>query len=111
MYKFISFDENIKLNLNKLSCLKQGQLWFSYYRFLNDETEFDMKYDVNKVSDTTGIPIDNINFFISTIKEVYDVCSLTYSYNSYMWETYGNSGNGICLEFNVSDYDMLYPIR
>ena len=68
------------LNQIKLQCLKKGQLWFSYYKFLNDKTEFDMKFDASKVSYKTGVPCDNIKFFVSTMKELYDVCSLTYSY-------------------------------
>lgn len=79
LYKFIAFDD-VYLNQIKLQCLKKGQLWFSYYKFLNDKTEFDMKFDASKVSYKTGVPCDNIKFFVSTMKELYDVCSLTYSY-------------------------------
>lgn len=111
LYKFIAFDDNVWLNQIKLSCLKNSQLWFSYYKFLNDKTEFDMKYDISEVSRKTGIPCKNIQFFISTMKEIYDVCSLTYSYDSYMWDAYSNYGKGICLVFNVINYDMLYPIE
>lgn len=28
-----------------------------------------------------------------------------------MWKAYSNNGNGVCLVFNVIDYDMLYPIE
>lgn len=79
LYKFIAFDD-VYLNQIKLQGLKKGQLWFSYYKFLNDKTEFDMKFDASKVSYKTGVPCDNIKFFVSTMKELYDVCSLTYSY-------------------------------
>lgn len=59
----------------------------------------------------TGIPSDNIMFFIATMKEIYDVCSLTYSCENYMWKAYSNNSRGICLVFNVIDYDMLYPVE
>lgn len=85
LYKFIAFDSNEYLNRIKFQSLEKGQLWFSYYKFLNDKTEFDMKYNVKKVSYRTGIPSDNIMFFIATMKEIYDVCSLTYSCENYMW--------------------------
>ena len=111
LYKFIAFDDDVYLNQIKLQCLKKGQLWFSYYKFLNDKTEFDMKFDASKVSYKTGVPCDNIKFFVSTMKELYDVCSLTYSYDNYMWDAYGNNSKGICLVFNVIDYDMLYPVE
>ena len=87
LYKFIAFDNNEYLNRIKFQSLEKGQLWFSYYKFLNDKTEFDMKYNVKKVSYRTGIPSDNIMFFIATMKEIYDVCSLTYSCENYMWRT------------------------
>jgi hypothetical protein len=54
LYKFIAFDDDSYLNQIKLQCLKKGQLWFSYYKFLNDKT---------------GIPCDNIRFFVATMKE------------------------------------------
>lgn len=105
LYKFIAFDNNEYLNRIKFQSLEKGQLWFSYYKFLNDKTEFDMKYNVKKVSYRTGIPSDNIMFFIATMKEIYDVCSLTYSCENYMWKAYSNNSRGICLVFNVIDYD------
>lgn len=111
VYKFISFDDNSELNRIKLRCLKNGELWFSYYRYLNDKTEFDIKYDVNRVSKKTGIPCGNIKCFVDTMKEIYDVCSLTYSYDEHMWEVYGNQKNGLCLVFKVLNYDMLYPVE
>ena len=70
-----------------------------------------MKYNVKEVSYRTGIPSDNIMFFIATMKEIYDVCSLTYSCENYMWKAYSNNSRGICLVFNVIDYDMLYPVE
>ena len=99
------------MNRIKFQSLEKGQLWFSYYKFLNDKTEFDMKYNVKKVSYRTGIPSDNIMFFIATMKEIYDVCSLTYSCENYMWKAYSNNSRRICLVFNVIDYDMLYPVE
>ena len=45
------------------------------------------------------------------MKEIYDVCSLTYSCENYMWKAYSNNSRGICLVFNVIDYDMLYPVE
>lgn len=111
LYKFIAFDNNEYLNRIKFQSLEKGQLWFSYYKFLNDKTEFDMKYNVKKVSYRTGFLVIIIMFFIATMKEIYDVCSLTYSCENYMWKAYSNNSRGICLVFNVIDYDMLYPVE
>ena len=43
--------------------------------------------------------------------EIYDVYSLTYEYKDYMWKDYAANGNGICIEFDVGNYDYLYPVE
>lgn len=111
IYKFIAFDENAERNASKLNLLIGDKLWFSYYKRLNDKTEFSMKYNVQKVSKLTGISADQITTFIEIFKEIYDVCSFSYAYEKHMWSNYANSGNGICLVFKVLDYDMLYPVE
>ena len=42
---------------------------------------------------------------------MYDVFSLTYSYENYMWDEYASNGNGICIEYNIQNYDYLYPVE
>lgn len=44
----------------------QHKIWFLFYKSLNEETE------------------------------VYDVFSLTYSYENYVWYKYASGGNNIC---------------
>ncbi|MEE0418447.1 MAG: hypothetical protein UDG86_00190 [Lachnospiraceae bacterium] len=111
IYKFIAFDDNEKSNLRKLECLRRDMLWFSHYIYLNDKTEFEIKYDSKKVSRETGIREENIKFMVETMKEIYDVCSFSYKKEEYMWEAYANHKNGICIVFNVENYDMLYPVE
>ena len=41
VYKFISFEENAEI---KISTLLAGKIWFSFYKTLNDETEFEIDY-------------------------------------------------------------------
>ena len=110
IYKFILFNENQHLNDLKISAFENEMLWFSYYKFLNDNTEFEIKYDVNEISKRTNKSPKFINFIYKTMTEVYDICSFSYEYHDYMWTEYANSGNGICLVFNISDLDMLFPI-
>lgn len=45
------------------------------------------------------------------MKEIYDVCSFSYKKEEYMWEAYANHKNGVCIVFNVDNYDMLYPVE
>lgn len=42
---------------------------------------------------------------------MYDVFSLTYSYENYMWEKYASEGKGICVEYNIQNYDYLFPVE
>lgn len=111
IYKFIAFDDNISLNAIKIKSLKKDELWFSHYIYLNDQTEFQIEYDSSKIANVTGISSKNIDLFVGALKEVYDVCSFSYRQKSYMWRTYANNGNGICIVFNVNDYDLLYPVQ
>lgn len=114
VYKFVSTDYAIetvdKIN-KKLSTLERKKIWFSYYGILNDSTEFQIEYDkniINKIGESIGIDAD---FMITSLKEVYDVYALTYEYSDTMWNAYASSGNGYCVEMEVSNYDMLYPIE
>lgn len=52
MYKLISFEENAEI---KISTLLEGKIWFSFYKLLNDETEFEIKYKVKSVIEKQDI--------------------------------------------------------
>lgn len=111
VYKFVAFNEDDLLTEAKLKTLKAEKIWFSFYKTLNDDTEFEIKYNVDKVSKATGRSRDNVHLLVNFLTEMYDVYSLSYEYQDYMWNIYANNGNGICIEFNVGDYDYLYPVE
>lgn len=111
IYKFISFDDNMQLNHFKIQSLINDEIWFSHFRKLNDPSEFEISYSVKKIKNKLGKSKDYIDHFIKTIIEIYDVCSFSYMYDGYMWSNYANEGNGICLVFEVEDFDMLYPVE
>ena len=71
VYKFISFDGEPSLIRTKIDTLKQGKIWFSFYKTLNDET---------------GRSISNVHLLINYFTEMYDVYSLTYECRDYMWK-------------------------
>lgn len=108
VYKFISFQENEAI---KLRTLMQHKIWFSFYKSLNDETEFYIDYRIKKVVNETGYNKEHIKLLINYLTEMYDVFSLTYSYENYMWDEYASWGNGICVEYNIQNYDYLYPVE
>lgn len=110
IYKFIQFSKNQALNNLKLKALKDEVLWFSYYKYLNDNTEFELNYNIKQVSEKTNKSPQFINYVFKIMTEVYDICSFSYEYQDYMWAEYANNGNGVCLEFGVSNLDVLFPI-
>lgn len=108
VYKFISFQEGAEV---KLKTIKEDKIWFSFYKVLNDETEFQIDYKLKKVICRTGYNKEYIELIINYLTEMYDVFSLTYTYGNYMWDEYASGGNGICVEYNVGNYDYLYPVE
>lgn len=73
VYKFISFDGKPSLVRTKIDTLKQGKIWFSFYKTLNDETEFQINYDANKIAMKTGRSVSNVHLLI---KEDYEACCI-----------------------------------
>lgn len=110
IFKFIQFG-NEDLDRIKIETLDKEELWFCYYKNLNDPTEFEISYKIKKIVSRTGRTNDNIRKLIETIQQLYDVCSFTYEIDDLMWKEYGGNGNGICLKFQAQDYDYLYPIE
>ena len=46
VYKFISFQENAVI---KLQTRKEQKIWFSFYKTLNDNPEFQINYKIKKL--------------------------------------------------------------
>lgn len=111
VYKFISLEGEPSLVRKKIDTLLDGNIWFSFYKTLNDETEYQINYKVKKVMQKTGRRAENIHLLVNYLTQMYDVYSLTYEYHGYMWDDYASGGNGICIEFKVDDYDYLFPIE
>lgn len=110
VYKFIAFDDNEELNYKRLEGLLNEENWFSHYIYLNDPSEFEIKYSIKKVANKVNRSKDNIRSTVETFKEIYDVCSFSYCNNGNMWDNYSNCGNGVCLIFKVTNYDVFFPV-
>lgn len=108
VYKFISFEKDADIKINTI---KEDKIWFSFYKTLNDNTEYQIYYDANKIAKVTGYNKAYIDLVVNYLTEMYDVFSLTYMYKEYMWSDYAGNGNGICIEFDIEDYDYLFPIE
>ena len=111
VYKFISLDGDEAIAQAKLDTFRQGKIWYSYYKTLNDETEFKINYNAKYISRKTGKTTADIDLLVNFLTQMYDVYSLTYDYQDYMWDDYAAHGNGICIEYIVGDYDYLYPVE
>jgi len=66
---------------------------------------------IKKIVNETGYKKGYIELIINYLTEMYDVFSLTYTYEEYMWDAYASEGNGICVVYNVGNYDQLYPVE
>lgn len=62
LYKFMEFTEDKDLDKKKLDSLLNGTLWFSHYIYLNDKTEFEIKYSPRKVASKTSRSYQNIKY-------------------------------------------------
>lgn len=71
VYKFISFEGDASLVRTKIETLKQGKIWFSFYKTLNDETEFYMNYDAKKISQITGRSTNSVHLLVNYLTEMY----------------------------------------
>lgn len=108
VYKFIPLNESARIKLNTF---KQEKIWFSFYKELNDDTEFEIIYNAKSIAQSAGVDVNYVNYFVNLLIQVYDIYSLTYDYQDYMWEKYAANGNGICIVYEVRDYDFLFPVE
>lgn len=111
LYKFISFDENDELNRIKIECLENETIWMSHYKYFDDLTELKIPINKYKVSKKTDRSVENIDFLIGSLREIYDVCCFTYKVTPYMWQNYANNSNGICLCFSILDSNKYFPVE
>lgn len=107
VYKFVSFADNAQI---KLETFLEDKIWFSFYKTLNDDTEVKFDYKIKKVVNHTGLDRNQIDRVVNYFIQMNDVFSLTYEYKEYMWTEYAANGNGMCVEYNVENYDYLYPV-
>lgn len=112
IYKYIAFDDNIKLNKNKLKTFLEDKIWCSpYYIFYqNDPREFEILYDANVVHSNVGFTTEWVNRFVENVKLSTCLTSFAIKTSEDMWNQYTNLGRGFCIKYSVSDTNCFFPI-
>lgn len=108
LFKFIQFDQNMELNRIKLDTLYNNKLWFGCPWTMNDSTEFKMPSNSHFM---TSKEAGYFRYHCELLYEMYVLCSFSIDITEKMWNEYANKGNGICLVFDVEDYDWFFPVE
>lgn len=108
LFKFIQFDQNSELNKRKLDTIYDNKLWFGCPWTMNDSTEFKMPSNSHFKNTKEA---DIFRNHCELLYEMYVLCSFSIDITEKMWKEYANDGNGICLVFEVEDYDWFFPVE
>lgn len=109
IYKFVSFSNSSLENEKRLQSLQSKALWFGCPWTMNDPTEF---FIPQNRQDFVSVKEKKLfDFQMSYLFEMYNLCSFANECDNYMWQEYGNNGNGFCLCFAVEDFDWFYPVE
>ncbi len=108
LFKFIQFGEKEEDNRKKLATIFDKKLWFGCPWTMNDTTEFKMPSNTHFRSTSEG---EMYKMHCSYIYEMYVLCSFSTYITENMWSEYANDGNGLCLVFDVTDYDWFFPVE
>ncbi|MBQ0109223.1 MAG: DUF2971 domain-containing protein [Clostridiales bacterium] len=116
LIKFFSLSEDQMLNSQKLTTLKEQKIWFSSVNSLNDPYEFKSMYLNETILKGKRYP----QVFIDYYKNMLDGGSqkllvASFSGNSFdcipMWAYYANNHKGFCVEYDVENTNMIYPVQ
>lgn len=110
VYKFFGFNSDREINEKKLKCTEENLIWGSYYKFFEDINDCAFSYNAKTVSRMTGESIEKITWIFQMMREMYNICCFTCEQNSFMWQKYGGSYNGYCIEYELTDGDYFLPV-
>lgn len=103
LYKYFSFPDNDDEIRERLHQLVNKQLWFSKRDYLNDPFEFE------HISLQTA-NIDAQQYYRDKQRELEVCCFTALPHNKLMWAHYAAGYKGYCVEFNVNNPDLIYPV-
>lgn len=99
------------LNVNTLTALKSGSLWFSGISMLNDPFERVFGYEPHVVFAQSNL-FNNLSVSLRETIEAAGVCSFTslspenaesFKSSSLMWSHYAGQFSGVCIEFSTKE--------
>lgn len=131
IYKFISFNQDEKLNNNKIDTLNRRSLYMPSPLNFNDPYDCELSFNLlggledflriglnreqrrtikhnQKLKSETKIEAEKLQKELegdwTTLKEQMAVCCFTESVDNFlMWSHYANAYNGICLEYDLNE--------
>ena len=125
LFKYISLNEianceqikgickkDFDLNELKFNSLLQNKLWLSTFDNLNDPFEYKSLFlDTQKLEEHKW-PIEYIEVAFQSIKDMFVITSFTTTAidNMPMWAHYSNNHQGFCIEYEVINPKMIFPI-
>jgi len=125
LFKYVSLSNNIDcpkddlycnnivdLNDKKFNALNNHQLWMSRFDNLNDPYEYKAMYLKRDELANKGWPLEMLDGYIDKMKAIYLISSFTKNIvdNMPMWAHYSNNHKGFCVEYNVLNPKLVYPI-
>ena len=125
LYKYISLNDNYvcikdqleclsnkNLNELKFNTLHNNKIWMSRFNNLNDPYEYKAMYLKRKELKERGWPIDVLDTYMDKTKAVYLISSFTKNLvdNMPMWAHYSNNHRGFCIEYNILNPKIIFPI-
>lgn len=118
LFKFMPFYDSGNPDANKrnIETIEENKIWFSKYSTLNDPFEFKSIYlDEDKIR-KSGNQVDTFEKYLEYINNSFLVTSFSVERNMHplnnmpMWAYYSNNHHGICIEYEVVDPIILYPV-
>ena len=125
IYKYVSLSKSIEclkdqqqcknitdLNEMKFNALRNHHIWMSRFDNLNDPYEYKAMYLKRTELANKGWPLEILDGYINKMKAVYLISSFTKNIvdNMPMWAHYSNNHQGFCIEYDVLNPKVVFPI-
>lgn len=125
LYKYVSLSKSIECSKDKQQCnniedlnemkfnaLRNHHIWMSRFDNLNDPYEYKAMYLKRAELANKGWPLEILDGYINKMKAVYLISSFTKNIvdNMPMWAHYSNNHQGFCIEYNVLNPKIVFPI-
>ena len=103
LYKFSSFPTQKYKKTERMRQLKNSEIWFSSRSILNDPFEFE-HLSLKNAS------LEAQKYYAAKQKELGLFCLTGSPLNKLMWSHYADSYGGYCVEYNVRNKGLIYPV-